>query len=161
MTLDYNASAKRWQRYGEEYLTEGRNMYFQGINFAIQFAIFLMGFNVLWFQVNQNPLSNILKILITVNLASLTISLIMGILCILKFHEFMNRAGEHYQRMSEKMYEYILDTNKSSGSKYPEYLLEDKDFQYESKPWQFNLALYTLSLGTILTFTISLILLWS
>ena len=84
--LDFKTSAQRWQRYGEEYLLEGRNYYFQIINLSIQISIFLLGFNVIWFQINTEEIQDPLKIFITFNLIFLILSLGLGVWSVLRTH---------------------------------------------------------------------------
>jgi len=158
--IDYKSAAKRWKRYGEEYFSEGRKYYFQGINLSMQISTFLLGFNVLWFQVNPNSVTQTVKILLTCNMGFLIISLCLGVWSVLQLNSFMNETGTKYEDMSDRMSLYMVDTGKSVGKDYPKSILS-RDIKSGVNFWQHKIQLLFLILGIILSVMIPLFLLWS
>jgi hypothetical protein len=158
--IDYLTSAKRWRKDSERYLAEGTKNATLVTSLSMQVATFLLGFNVLWFQITTEPISQGAQILITITLASLVLSLKMGIWSTLVTNSYFNKAGRHYEKLSEKMNRYILETKKDTGGEYPNCIIEEENYEYDSLPWQYIAQLTLLLIGMLTSLFIGLLFLW-
>ena len=147
--LDFMQAAKRWQRYGEEYLKEGREAYSRFINSSLTISTFLVGFVFIWFQVSDKQLSLPEKITLISSLGALIFSIGFGLWLMLEMNSFLNRSGEMYHEKSDKLFKYILETGKDGGSNYPNDL-SDGEEDYSFNPWQFKAQIVLLMLGFLL-----------
>ncbi len=120
MPLDYIKSAERWQRYGETYHDEAR-VYYSDINKAcLTIATFLIGFIGVFLQlkpINTDLLIN--KIIILIAFISLVASIGFGIYLIYRSNKFLNRAGDYYETLSERLHLWISSHNQHTGMEYP------------------------------------------
>lgn len=150
--LDFNETSKRWQEYGERYLREGRSLMVVEIEKLLLSSIFLLGFIGTLIQISG--LKNISEsesecIILFFSLIFGFISVIFGLLAILSTNKFMNKVGRMYENMSNKLAQYMLDTGKAFGDRYPEYLWSDQKEKVDFFPWQFILQVSAFILGLL------------
>lgn len=152
--LDFKKSAKRWEEYSFEYYKIGTDKFTDIIKFGLEISTFLLGFNVIWVQISINPFTYTTKIIFVTNLIVLLVSIIFGTLALCQANRFYNQAGTLYEKKSDKLYNYMLDTGKTEGTSYPKYLWKDLKEQYSLSPiinyFQLSCIMISFILSTII-----------
>ena len=118
--IDYVKSAERWQEYGRNYHREGVVYYAEGNKTALAIATILIGFIGVSLQFGDllhGPLYR--KILIFIAFISSLVTAITGLLLFTKMNEFLNKAGDYYERLSENLFHWMFKNKTNYGDKYP------------------------------------------
>lgn len=119
--LGYIKSAERWQRYGETYHDEARTYYVELNKSCLTIATFLIGFIGVFLQLNPVTTESVFnKILLTVAFVCPTISIAFGIMLFFQVNKFLNRAGDYYETLSERLHLWIIKHKQETGENYPE-----------------------------------------
>lgn len=118
--LGYIKSAERWQRYGEAYHDEARSYYAEINKACLTIATFLIGFIGIFLQIGSINTSSLLnKLLITIAFVCPVISISFGIYLFYEVNKFMNRAGDYYEKLSDRFHSWILEHKQETGDEYP------------------------------------------
>jgi hypothetical protein len=118
--LGYIKSAERWQGYGETYHDEARTYYVELNKACLTIATFLIGFIGIFLQIspiNTIPLFN--KILLTIAFVCPVVSIVFGVLLFFQVNKFLNRAGDYYEKLSERLHLWMIKHKQETGDEYP------------------------------------------
>ena len=148
--FDFQETSKRWGRYGEEYIKEGRLAMIFVIEKLLIVAIFILGIIGTLIQIYKiENIDKAERIILFVALVFGMLSIIFAVWALLQINGFMNNIGRIYESRAEKLKSYMLDTGKESGGQYPEYLWSDKKLKTDFLPWQFYIQVLSFFIGLV------------
>lgn len=146
--LDFNKTAERWRRLSEDYLEEAR-AYFSDVNkSALTVGTFLLGFMGVFIQlgdIQTSPLHE--RVVLAVAFILTTGSLLLGLWVFRKSNQFLNRSGRNYEKMSERLSDWMLRNGRGSDPKYPDEIYKGLDLTTDSGGALSNSQLLSLGLG--------------
>jgi len=149
--LDFQKTSKRWGRYGEEYIKEGRSAMLFVVEKLFLVAIFLVGFTGTLIQIyGIENINKIERVILFITLIFGILSIIFAVWVLLQINNFMNHVGRIYESKSNKLMSYMKDTGKESGDQYPEYLWDDRELKTDFLPWQFYVQVISFFGGLML-----------
>ena len=148
--FDFQETSKRWGRYGEEYIKEGRLAMIFVIEKLLIVAIFILGIIGTLIQIYKiENIDKAERIILFIALIFGVLSIIFAVWALLQINGFMNSVGRIYEIRAEKLKSYMLDTGKESGNQYPEYLWSDKELKTDFLPWQFYIQVFFFFVGLV------------
>lgn len=150
--IGYAKAAERWQEYGRNYHKDASIYYAEGIKTALTITTFLVGFIGVILQMGNvinGPLYG--KILISISLVSSLISAISGLLLFRKINEFLNGAGDYYEKLSANLFQWIFKNKKDYGDEYPKEIYRGINLKLA-----LNHVLSDIQLGSIIVAFISI-----
>lgn len=153
--LDFKASADRWKRYSYDYLLESRSLYYESLKTTMTIATFLIGFNVIWLQIDPNS-SILVKAILTLSTLSLTVSLLFGRKVLHRAVKFLNKSADAYENKSEALNTYMLKSKKSTGGSYPSQV-ENIKMDYQMYPWEDKVQSVTFYVGVMASVALVLV----
>lgn len=150
--IGYAKAAERWQEYGRNYHKDASMYFAEGIKTALTITTFLVGFIGVILQMGNvinGPLCG--KILISISLVSSLISAISGLLLFRKINEFLNEAGDYYEKLSANLFQWIFKNKKDYGDEYPKEIYRGINLKLA-----LNHVLSDIQLGSIIVAFISI-----
>lgn len=148
--LDYLKTAERWRRYGKDYHDESRTYYAESNKTTLTIGTFLLGFIGILLQIGNleaEPLYN--KLFLSLGFTSLIISTVLGLFLFRKINEFLNDAGDYYEKLSENLHLWMLKHKRESGVEYPKEIYQGLKLKIESDNRLWNAQLVFLGTGFV------------
>lgn len=146
--LDFVKSAKRWQRYEKEYYDKAGNYFIELNKSLLTINTFFLGFIGIFLQIKNDSLDiNFKKIVLGIAIFCLFISICIGIIYFIKINCFLNNAGDYYEKLSSRLFNYILKKNINYGDQYPKEIYKNIKLNGEVNHWFLIFELIFLGLG--------------
>lgn len=148
--LNYQKSAERWRRYGENYHDEARIYYAELNKTALTIGTFLIGFVGIFIQIGNVQVESLLnKILLGGGFIFLTVSVILGIFIFKMMNQFLNDSGDYYEKLSENMNLWMLKNGKNCGQKYPDEIYQEIELKNQANNQLSIIQLSLLGIGFV------------
>lgn len=150
VNLNFSKTAERWQRYGEDYLSEARSYFLEINKTVLTVSTFLLGFIGIFIQIGDLKTATLLsKLLITGGFVFSVFSTIITLYVVVSMNCFLNKSGDDYQQLSENLANWMLKNNKSIGSKYPKEIYKGIKMKYQADIFLSKFQFPVLGLGFI------------
>lgn len=100
--------------------TIGVSYYAEGNKTALSIAAILVGFIGVSLQFEKLINGSLyMKVLIFIAFISSLTSAVTGLLLFTKMNEFLNKAGDYYEKLSENLFDWIFRNKMNYGDEYP------------------------------------------
>jgi hypothetical protein len=115
--------------------------------------IFLLGFVGIFLQLDNSCIDvNFKRIVLGIAFISLMVSITLGLIMFIKINRLLNRAGDYYEKLCDRLFTYILRENINSGDQYPKEIYKNLKLKnnLDKKILIFELIFLGLGFSTII-----------
>ena len=158
--LDFVKSAERWQRYGEEYHNKAGDYLIELNRALLTVNIFLLGFVGIFLQLDNSCIDvNFKRIVLSIAFISLMVSITLGLIIFIKINRLLNRAGDYYEELCDRLFTYVLRENVNSGDQYPKEIYKNLKLEnkFDNKTLIFELIFLGLGFSSIIFYLFKVI----